>query len=157
MDRILVPTLVAHYLLRAAMLAGFSMLIIYLKHTGELSLFVSSRTEQGIKLTALGLMACASYQAFSAFQMLCAPKHTVSCGCGTYHHGEAHASDDDHGHSHTPSNSLLRNLIIYSLFALPLLLGFAVPHKPVDNTFAAEKHMNNVESYTEPVLKPRSR
>ncbi|MWC29524.1 TIGR03943 family putative permease subunit [Paenibacillus sp. MMS18-CY102] len=121
-----VRSLMAHYLFRAALLGGYAFLIVFLNKTGELSLFVAPRTEQAVKLSALGLYAAAAYQAYSAFRIW-RDSHQEDCGC-------------DHGHG--PSPSPLRNTLIYSLFLLPLLLGFLMPHEPLNSTLAAKKGMS---------------
>ncbi|EFM08705.1 Protein of unknown function DUF1980 [Paenibacillus curdlanolyticus YK9] len=117
---------IAHYLFRAALLGGYAFLIVFLNSNGDLSLFVAPRTEQAVKLSALGLYAAAAYQAYSAFRMW-RDSHQEQCGC-----------DHDHG----PSRSLLRNTLIYALFLLPLLLGFLMPHEPLNSTLAAKKGMS---------------
>ncbi|WP_127534092.1 TIGR03943 family putative permease subunit [Paenibacillus kobensis] len=124
MNRISARTLIAHHLLRAALLAGFALLIVYLKQRGELSLFIAPRTEQAVKLSALGMYGAAAYQAYSAFRLWRDKRLDDACDCG---------------HDHAPSPSLVRNILLYGLFALPLLLGFLLPHAPLNSVLAGQK------------------
>ncbi|MBD3920196.1 DUF1980 domain-containing protein [Paenibacillus sp. PR3] len=130
-----------HRMLRAVVLIGFAMLIIHLKRTGELALFVTPRIEQAVKLSALGLLAAGAYQAYSFFRMWPnRSRHLIDDNCACEHdHGEhhhhihshdhAHHHDHDHDHTSTP----VRSVLLYGLFLLLLAVGFFMPHKPLDS------------------------
>ncbi len=60
--------LLIHHLLRAAILTGFAMYIIYLVRTGNLTLYIAPRMVIYVKLSAMGLYATAIYQLFKAFR-----------------------------------------------------------------------------------------
>ncbi|GKU80365.1 TIGR03943 family putative permease subunit [Paenibacillus sp. L3-i20] len=110
-----------HHLLRGTILTGFSLLIVYLFHTGEISLYIAPRMELLVKISAIGLYAAAAYQFYAALQKR-VHKHTVDCGCG-----------------HEPSPSKLKNTVIYSLFIFPLLIGFLFPTGTLGSSLAAKK------------------
>jgi len=135
MNPIAARTLIVHHMLRAALLAGFALLIVYLKQKGELPLFVAPRTEQAVKLSALGLYAAAAYQAYSAFRLWRDNRMSDACDCG---------------HDHAPSPSIVRNMLIYGLFALPLLLGFLLPHAPLNSVLAEKKGVSFTGLSTHP-------
>lgn len=110
-----------HHLIRAAILTGFAMFIVYLDRTGEMMLYVAPRMELYVKLSALGLYAAAIYQVYAALQKRMG-KQTPSCDC-----------------EHEPSPSIFKNMIIYGLFIFPLLLGFLVPTGTLGSALASKK------------------
>lgn len=110
-----------HHLIRAAILTGFAMFIVYLDRTGEMMLYVAPRMELYVKLSALGLYAAAIYQVFAALQKRMGKK-TPGCDC-----------------EHDPSPSIFKNMIIYGLFIFPLLLGFLVPTGTLGSALASKK------------------
>ncbi|MBD2868069.1 TIGR03943 family putative permease subunit [Paenibacillus arenilitoris] len=110
-----------HHLIRAAILTGFAMFILYLDRTGEMSLYIAPRMELYVKLSALGLYAAAVYQIYAALQKRMG-RQTPDCDCG-----------------HEPSRSILKNTLIYGLFIFPLLLGFLVPTGTLGSALAAKK------------------
>ncbi|MBH5319183.1 TIGR03943 family protein [Paenibacillus sp. GSMTC-2017] len=110
-----------HHLIRGTILTGFSLLILYLFHTGEISLYIAPRMELLVKLSALGLYAAAAYQFYAALQKR-VHKHTADCGC-----------------SHHPSPSKFKNTVIYCLFLFPLLIGFIFPTGTLGSSLAAKK------------------
>jgi uncharacterized membrane protein YcgQ (UPF0703/DUF1980 family) len=111
-----------HRMLRAVVFILFALLILHLKRTGELGLFVTPRIEQAVKLSALGLLAAGFYQGSSFFRMWSNRSQLTdnSCDCG-----------HDHNHDHTPSPA--RSILLYSFFLLFLAIGFLMPHKPLDS------------------------
>ncbi|MDQ8733160.1 TIGR03943 family putative permease subunit [Paenibacillus sp. LHD-38] len=113
-----------HHLIRAAILTGFAMFIVYLDRTGEMMLYIAPRMELYVKLSALGLYAAAIYQVYAALQKRM-DNQTPSCDC-----------------EHEPSPSIFKNIIIYGLFILPLLLGFLVPTGTLGSALAAKKGMS---------------
>ncbi|OMF28128.1 TIGR03943 family protein [Paenibacillus sp. FSL H8-0548] len=110
-----------HHLIRAAILTGFAMFIVYLDHTGEMMLYIAPRMELYVKLSALGLHAAAVYQIYAALQKRLG-RAAPSCDC-----------------EHEPSPSIFKNIIIYGLFVFPLLLGFLVPTGTLGSALASKK------------------
>lgn len=113
-----------HHLIRAAILTGFAMFIVYLDRTGEMMLYIAPRMELYVKLSALGLYAAAIYQVYAALQKRMG-NQTPSCDC-----------------EHEPSPSIFKNTIIYGLFVFPLLLGFLVPTGTLGSALAAKKGLS---------------
>lgn len=151
-----------HRMLRSIVLIGFAMLILHLKRTGELTLFVTPRIEQAVKLSALGLLAAGAYQVVSFFRMWSSPSRFIddSCECGHAHdhgsqhthqhehehghdhghqqhshaqHNHTHDHHHDHDHDHDHTPSPARSVLLYGLFLLLLAIGFLMPHKPLDS------------------------
>ncbi|PWW07507.1 uncharacterized protein DUF1980 [Paenibacillus cellulosilyticus] len=123
-----------HCMLRAIVLLGFALLIVQLKRTGELGLFVTPRIEQAVKLSALGLIAAGVHQTFMFLRMLTNRSQPIDnhCECGHDHHHDHHDQHHhDHDHDHTPSPA--RSVLLYGLFLLLLAIGFLMPHKPLDS------------------------
>ena len=110
-----------HHLIRAAILTGFAMLIVYLDRTGEMILYIAPRMELYVKLSAIGLYAAAIYQVYAALQKRMG-NQTPGCDC-----------------EHEPPPSIVKNTIIYGLFVFPLLLGFLVPTGTLGSALAAKK------------------
>ena len=101
-------SLSGHYFLRAAILFGFAVYIVYLVKTGNLLYYIAPPMVIYVKLSALGFNAVAIYQIYLAFSSL--GKREPDCDC-----------------EHLPSTSGWRNMLFYSLFIVPLLLGFLLP------------------------------
>ncbi|MFD0869076.1 Domain of uncharacterised function (DUF1980) [Chlamydia abortus] len=112
-----------HYLLRSAILAGFSFYIIHLVRSGDMMYYIAPRMEPYVKYAAFGLTALAIHQAFAAVQSLFGTAE--SCGC-----------------DHVPPRSMLMNGMIYGLFLFPLLLGFLMPNMVMGSSVASVKGMN---------------
>ncbi|MDQ0115305.1 TIGR03943 family putative permease subunit [Paenibacillus harenae] len=112
-----------HHLLRAAILTGFALFIVYLFKTGEMTLYIAPRMEPYVKLSAIGLYAAAIYQVYAALQKRMG-KHEADCNCE---------------HDHEPSPSIAKNTLIYGLFILPLALGFLAPTGTLGSALAAKK------------------
>ncbi|OBZ09410.1 TIGR03943 family protein [Bacillus sp. FJAT-26390] len=110
-----------HHLIRAAILTGFAMFIVYLDRTGEMILYIAPRMELYVKLSAIGLYAAAIYQVYAALQKRLG-NQVPDCDCE---------------HEHSPS--LFKNIMIYGLFIFPLLLGFLVPTGTLGSALAAKK------------------
>lgn len=110
-----------HHLIRAAILTGFAMLIVYLDRTGEMILYIAPRMELYVKLSAIGLYAAAIYQVYAALQKRLG-NQAPDCDC-----------------EHEPPPSIVKNAIIYGLFVFPLLLGFLVPTGTLGSALAAKK------------------
>lgn len=110
-----------HHLIRAAILTGFAMYIVYVDQTGEMPLYIAPRMELYVKLSALGLYAAAIYQIYAALQKRLGNREPA-CDCG-----------------HEPSPSVFKNTLLYGLFLFPLLLGFLVPTGTLGSELAAKK------------------
>ncbi|WP_141500186.1 TIGR03943 family putative permease subunit [Paenibacillus luteus] len=110
-----------HHLIRAAILTGFAMFIVYLDRTGEMMLYIAPRMELYVKLSAIGLYAAAIYQVYAALQKRIG-QASPACDC-----------------EHDPSPSVFKNIIIYGLFIFPLLLGFLVPTGTLGSALASKK------------------
>ncbi|MHA7965727.1 TIGR03943 family putative permease subunit [Paenibacillus sp. CAU 1782] len=113
-----------HHFIRAGILIGFAMLIVYLFQTGEISLYIAPRMEFIIKLSALGLYIAGSYQVYEGLRKKRQHKTEMECDCG---------------HDHTPSPSIAKNTVIYGLFIFPILLGFLMPSGTLGSSLAAKK------------------
>ncbi|QYR20542.1 TIGR03943 family protein [Paenibacillus sp. sptzw28] len=110
-----------HHLLRAAVMSGFAVYIVYLVRTDSLSLYIAPRMELYVKLSAIGLYATAIYQVYAAFRVWMGYE-AAECDC-----------------NHEPSPSLAKNTLIYGLFVLPLALGFLLPESTLGSSLAAKK------------------
>ncbi|WP_409346414.1 TIGR03943 family putative permease subunit [Paenibacillus sp. MBLB4367] len=112
-----------HYWLRAAIFLGFSLYILYLSKTGHLLYYIAPRMTIYVKLSAIVMYIIAVYMFYSAIRAMM-KKADVCDDC-----------------DHTPSRSPFKNLAAYSLFALPLLLGFSTPDTAMSSALAAKKGM----------------
>lgn len=112
-----------HYIIRTVLLLGFSVFIIYLAKNDSLQYYIAPRMIGYIKLSAIGLYVVACFQGYAAFKMFTGKR--IACDC-----------------DHQPSRSVIRNMLVYGLFALPLLLGFLLPNTIMDSALAAKKGIN---------------
>jgi uncharacterized repeat protein (TIGR03943 family) len=115
--------LTAHYFLRAAILTGFAMYILYLVKSDNILYYIAPRMIIYIKLSAIGFYVIAVYQVFLAINSFFGKQ--VDCDC-----------------DHPPSRSWIRNTAAYSLFILPLLLGFMLPDSAMGSALAAKRGVN---------------
>lgn len=99
-----------HHLIRAAILTGFAIYIVFLDRSGDMLLYVEPNMVLYVKISALGLYAAAIYQIYAAIQKRIG-NTAPSCDCE---------------HDHSPS--VLKSILVYGLFIIPLLLGFLVPN-----------------------------
>jgi uncharacterized repeat protein (TIGR03943 family) len=83
-----------------------------------------------VKLSAIALIILAVYQVYLAWQSV-SGNQAEACGC-----------------EHPPSTSLWRNMITYSLFIVPLALGFILPDTLLGSTYAANKGVTLSSSAT---------
>jgi putative membrane protein len=118
-----------HYFLRAAILVGFAMYILYLVKTDGILYYIAPRMVVYVKLSAMGFYAIAIYQVYIAIASLWGQK--AACDC-----------------EHPPSRSKIRNTIAYGLFILPLLLGFLMPDSAMGSALAAKRGVNLNSSRT---------
>jgi putative membrane protein len=121
--------LTRHYFLRAVILTGFAMYILYLVKSDNILFYIAPRMIIYVKLSAIGFYAIAVYQIFLAINSYFGKK--VDCDC-----------------DHPPSRSWIRNSAAYSLFILPLLLGFLLPDSAMGSALAAKRGVNLSSSQT---------
>ncbi|NBD26236.1 DUF1980 domain-containing protein [Paenibacillus glycinis] len=99
---------IVHHLIRCCILGAFGFYIVFLVRTGSLAGYVEPNLAAAVKLSAIGLFATAIYQLHAALSEW-QGYSPEACDC-----------------NHEPSPSFAANLIIYGLFALPIVLGFAM-------------------------------
>ncbi len=112
-----------HYGLRACILFGFAMFIVFLVKSDNILYYIAPRMVIYVKLAAIGLYAISVYQGYLAIQTL--RGKGADCDC-----------------DHPPSSSKFKNTILYSLFIIPLLLGFLMPVSVMGSALAAKKGVN---------------
>jgi putative membrane protein len=117
--------LTLHYFLRAAILTGFALYIMFLVKTGNIVYYIAPRMVIYVKLAAIGFYIIAVYQAYIALSSLSSKNKDIACDC-----------------EHPPSPSIFRNMLVYSLFILPLVLGFMLPDTAMGSDLAAKRGVN---------------
>ncbi|CAH1211481.1 Putative two-component membrane permease complex subunit SMU_746c [Paenibacillus plantiphilus] len=115
---------IVHHLIRAVILTGFAMYIVFLVRSDNLTLYIAPRMTIYVKLSAIGLYATAIYQLYAALQAW-AGRKTAACEC-----------------NHEPPSSITKNILIYGMFVLPLVLGFTLPDAALGSSAAAKKGVN---------------
>jgi putative membrane protein len=118
-------SLTLHYFLRAAILTGFALYIMFLVKTGNVTYYIAPRMVIYVKLAAIGFYVIAVYQGYIALSSLGPKKKTAACDC-----------------EHPPSPSIFKNIIVYSMFVLPLILGFMLPDTAMGSDLAAKRGVN---------------
>ncbi|MFC5530097.1 TIGR03943 family putative permease subunit [Cohnella yongneupensis] len=129
----------SHYFIRSFILAAFAYFIVVLVRTDNLDLYIATRMQFIVKLTALGMYVIAAQQLYAGIRSWA--NHT--------HH--SHACCDDH--SHDLPNSWRASLLLYGWFLLPLVLALAVPDGMLGSAMAAAK---GVQYSPEQVVMPES-
>ncbi|MBS4213922.1 MULTISPECIES: TIGR03943 family putative permease subunit [Neobacillus] len=130
-----------HHFLKAAILIGFSIYIFWLTFSGDILQFVVPQLVIYIKIAAGFLIIVAAFQFYIAFLSL--KKQVIICDCGHDHdHSHDHDSVFGHEHHHLLKNSIGKNILIYGLFLLPLLLGFVLPNNTLSSSLVENKGMN---------------
>lgn len=114
-----------HYWIRAAILAALSWYVVHLVKTDKLHLYIVPRMIPYVKIGALALFALAGFYAFLAVNRSNANRGEPDCDCG-----------------HEVPRSKSGNVILYGLFTIPLLLGFALPDRIMGSEVVAVKGMN---------------
>ncbi|MFC5449467.1 TIGR03943 family putative permease subunit [Paenibacillus aestuarii] len=114
-----------HYFLRAMILLGFAMLIVYLVKTDSLIFYIAPHMQNYVKYSSVLLYAIAIYQVYLGINSIWGKKAELSCGC-----------------EHPPSTSRFKNTVAYSLFIFPLCLGFLLPSTAMSSSLAEKKGMN---------------
>lgn len=116
-------SLTFHYFLRAAILIGFAMYILFLVKTDNIVYYIAPRMVIYVKLAAFGFYIIAIYQIYIAIGSIWSSR--ASCNC-----------------EHPPSRSIFRNMIVYSMFIIPLVLGFMLPDTALGSALAAKRGVN---------------
>lgn len=128
-----------HHFLKAVILIGLSIYILLLTFTGDILQFIIPELVIYVKIAAIFLMIVAGFQFYISFLSL--KKQVIVCSCGHDHdHSHNHVFDHEH-HAHDPK-SLSKNIFIYGLFLLPLILGFSLPNHTSTNSLVANRGMN---------------
>jgi putative membrane protein len=112
-----------HHFMKAAIVLGFAMFIVYLGKTDDILYYIAPRMVSYVKWTAVGLYAIGIYEIYLALKTLWG--QVQECDC-----------------EHPPSRSVVKNTAIYGLFIFPLLLGFLLPNATLGSSMAAKKGMN---------------
>jgi putative membrane protein len=124
-------TLSLHHFIKAVILFGFAMYIVYLVKTDGILYYIAPRMVDYIKWSSVAFYAMAVYQVYVGVNTLW--KKQAECDCD---------------HDHTPSTSVAKNIFIYGLFVFPLLLGFLLPDSTMGTSLASKKGMNLSSSST---------
>ncbi|MFC4597073.1 TIGR03943 family putative permease subunit [Cohnella hongkongensis] len=112
-----------HYAARAIVLAGFAFLIVHLVRSGNLNLYIAERMQLIVKLSALGLYAVAAQQLYSAMRAFFDKEHDgPNCDC-----------------LHEMPATWGKSLLFYGWFAIPLVIGYAVPDGLLGSSMASAK------------------
>ncbi|MFC5402806.1 TIGR03943 family putative permease subunit [Cohnella soli] len=123
-----------HNFLRAFILLAFACLIGYLVISGDALLYVAPKLIVYLVAAGAGLLVISAFQFYISIVSL---KQTIIvCQCGHDH------DDHDEQHSHEPSNSPWKNVLIYSMFLLPLVLGSLLPNTALAGSLASKRGMN---------------
>lgn len=118
--------LATHYFFRGLLLSEFTFYIVHLVKSDRLQYYIAPRMMIYIKLSALALFVLAVYFIYEALQ----------------HWFEWREVEEDCECGHEPSSSRWRNIILYGLFAAPLLFGFALPDKIMGSDIVSVKGIN---------------
>ncbi|TVY06943.1 TIGR03943 family putative permease subunit [Paenibacillus cremeus] len=113
-----------HYLLRAGIMVGLSFYISHLVKSERLLYYIAPQMTIYVKIAAILLFLIAAYQVVLAFRSM-GGFIAQACGC-----------------EHLPSRSTVMNVLIYTMFLCPLLLGFLLPDKVMGSDVASLKGMN---------------
>ena len=114
-----------HYSVRASILAALSGYIVHLVKADKLQLYLLPRMMIYVKLGAMALFALAIFYVFLAIHYSNEKHEKETCDCG-----------------HEPPRSASGNVLLYGLFVIPLLLGFALPDAIMGSDVASIKGMN---------------
>ncbi|CAM3591722.1 TIGR03943 family putative permease subunit [Marinicrinis lubricantis] len=130
-------TRIAHHLLRGVLLIGFSLFILFLVRTDQLSYYIAPRMALYVKLSALLLYILAAGQLYQAYKLHQSNRTTLQHDCGC---------------EHIPSGFPLKSVFMYVLFALPLLLGTLLPNTVLGSAMADQKGMRLTTIASNPSL-----
>jgi TIGR03943 family protein len=116
--------LLSHYGIRAILLIAFSFYIVHLVNADKLQYYIVPRLIPYVKYGAVGLFLLAVFYLYRIIQLEDKPSE-AHCECG-----------------HEPPRSPFRSGVLYVLFAIPLLLGFALPDRIMGSDIVTVKGMN---------------
>lgn len=128
-----------HHFLKAAILLGFSIYILLLTFTGDILQFIVPQLVIYVKIAGVFLIIVAAFQFYIAFLSLKKPVIICECGHGHEQDGESVLG---HDHHHLLKKSLGKDIFIYSLFLLPLALGFLLPNHTLSSSLVNTRGMN---------------
>jgi putative membrane protein len=114
-----------HYWIRAIILLGFTFYITHLVSTGNIIYYIAPRMTPYVKYASILLFGIAIFQVYLALQSNREDNDEEACDC-----------------EHVPSRSIFINIGTYSLFILPLLMGFMMPDMAMGSSVASQKGMN---------------
>jgi putative membrane protein len=118
-----------HYAVRSGLLFGFSFYILQLVRNDKILYYIAPRMVDYVKWSAIGLYAMAVYQAYLAVVTLWSRRQT-ECSCEVL----------------PPFR--IKAVLIYSVFAFPLILGYLMPDATMGSALAARKGVNLSSSET---------
>ncbi|THF79448.1 TIGR03943 family putative permease subunit [Cohnella fermenti] len=117
-------SLLAHYWIRAILLGGFAFYIVHLVSANKLHYYIVPRLIPYVKFGSAAMFLLAVFYLYMIVQQS-DKEEKAGCDCG-----------------HEPSRSLAANGFIYSLFVIPLILGFALPDRIMGSEVVSIKGMN---------------
>jgi putative membrane protein len=118
--------LALHYFIRGILLGGFTYYVVHLVDSDRLQYYIAPRMIPYVKYSAMALFVLAAYFVYMAIQKSFGKtEDEEDCDCG-----------------HVPSRSVFRSVLLYGLFAVPLLLGFSLPDTIMGSDLVAVKGMN---------------
>jgi putative membrane protein len=134
-----------HHFLRATILLGFAIYLLFLTFTGDILQFIVPQLVIYINIAAIILFIVASFQFYIASLSL--KKTVIICDCDCGHdHDHSHLDHDEgvfgHQHTHLIKQSIWKDIFIYSLFLLPLILGFLLPNQAQSSSLLVNKGMH---------------
>lgn len=112
-----------HYFVRALIWLGLVVYLLYLFKTGSIIYYIAPRMLIYVKAAVVFLFILAVFQMDIAIRSL--RREKVACDCEPM-----------------PSTSLPKNVAMYGLFVLPLLLGIFLPNTAMSSALAAKKGVN---------------
>ena len=131
-----------HYYIRGGILFGLTSYIVYLVQLDKLHYYIVPRMAPYMKLSVIALYMLALYCIYLAWQEKGKHEHTRE---SEHSHEHQHIHEhDDHNCScqHEMPRSKTKSVLLYSIFIVPLLLGFAMPDQLMGSDIAAVKGMN---------------
>ena len=124
-----------HNMTRAVILFVFAIFIAYLVKEGFLQLYIAPRLVLLVKLTAITLYVMGMFQLSNVLSHCFGKQHHCHCG-------------------HTPTGPAWKQITIYGLFILPILLGVLLPNTTMGTAVAMKKGMNLSASSSGRTLTP---
>lgn len=126
-----------HYFLRSYILLGFTVLLAKLMLTGDIIYYLAPRLHMLCYVT-LGILILLT---IASLKQAITGSKADACDCG----GE-----------HGLPRGMIRTLLFYGLFVLPLAMGFLLPHKILGSELAQKKGMNLLSGNAKEILAKQS-